>query len=214
VLGRVKGPLAGGSAATPPLTRPPRSGNRPVRAMGERSLRRGLRAPDGHQPARAKKGPEPSSSQFGNSPTRIPDRQPALVARAVLPRVIRPARPSMERSVKTDPPDRRPSSSTEASAPSRHVRRGLSGFGWLARRGLPAFSWRARRAVGAFRSVTRRRWTSEPLVHAADGRSLVELFSLFSSTRSKPCCSRATSGNHPSIWTSSGHSFFRYSEGA
>src|SRR5215470_4266053 len=36
------------------------------------------------------------------------------------------------------PPARRPSSSTEASAPSRHVRRGLSGFGWLARRALGA----------------------------------------------------------------------------
>jgi hypothetical protein len=38
--------------------------------MGERSLRLGLRAPDGHQPARAEKGSGPSSSQFGNSAER------------------------------------------------------------------------------------------------------------------------------------------------
>jgi hypothetical protein len=37
-------------------------------------------------------------------------------------------------------PIRTPPSSTEASAPSRHLRRGLSGFGWLMQRGLPAFS--------------------------------------------------------------------------
>src|SRR5262249_47791612 len=101
-------------------------------------------------------------------------------------------------------PDRLLPSSTEASASSRHVRRGLPAFGRQERGGLPAFGGQAPRPLYPSRSATRPRLAAKPLANADDGRpSVEELLSLASSTRSKHCCSRAESGNHPSVRASS-----------
>ena len=89
-------------------------------------------------------------------------------------------------------PTRQPCSSTEASAFSRQVRRGVLACGGREQRGLPAFSGPAPSPSRLVRSSSRRPWPAKLLTPAGDCRSLVApRFTLASSTRSKHVCSRA-----------------------